>query len=383
MVTACAWAENSPPQIKLDVRCAGSRYSTCIFEGPLQIDGPATFNFIDADAWNDANGFSWIYNADKTVQQIPSGIFQRFSKLKRVELRIKLKTVSRGDFQNATQLEDIVLDNNDLQTLPAYAFEGAGNLDWIDLSANIITTIEDFAFSSNPKLRTIILSSNALTEIKRNTFAGVDTLTKLSLDKNKIHSIEQGSLDHFPKLLTLTLSKNPLRTLPDGAFSNYPNLYKLYLEQIDLQSVGKWVDNLNQVGHLTLSGNTHAGIDLGKLARLPSLENLDVSNTSLIVPETLPSSNITRLSLAYNHLEAPNILLRLSSLKELDTLRLDNNNFKRFDGLTELRAKSPKLKRIDLNGNPIPCDKYGNIVQELRRQEIRTAAKLDTCISDA
>lgn len=132
----------------------------------------------------------------------------------------------------------------------------------------------------------------------------------------------------------------------------------MYLIDIELQHVGQSFLNLHHLHKLSLRDNPNAGINW---TQLPNAQHLDLNNTSMVVPESVPFINITHLELSNNHVNASDILLRLKSLNQLKFLSLSYNNFEQLDDWMRLLELFPHLKGFHLEGNSFLSDQYRNI----------------------
>ncbi len=100
-----------------------------------------------------------------------------------------------GDFYGLTGLEELHLEGNQLESLPA----------------NI--------FLSLTSLRELWLYVNQLAELPDGVFSSLTSLELLQLGGNRFRSVPKEVFSDLPRLKSLGLSSNPLAELPEGYFS--------------------------------------------------------------------------------------------------------------------------------------------------------------------
>jgi len=86
-----------------------------------------------------------------------------------------------------TNLQEISLSKNNLQSLHKETFQGLTNLKSIHLYSNILESIHGEAFKGLKNLQEISLASNCLQCIPKETFKGLKKLEKIWLNNNKLN----------------------------------------------------------------------------------------------------------------------------------------------------------------------------------------------------
>lgn len=224
------------------------------------------------------------------------------------------KITRLGDaLANATQLQVLDLDNNDLREIPLAALTACSQLEELHIRGNNIKYLptnfgnlkylkildigENNVSNSDttiylPYLLKLRADANQLESIP--TFLNqCKSLEYLNLNQNRIHDLS--GIDQLNRLRTLNIGDNPLTSIEPIA--ELGNLEHLTLDWIDL-------DTINQAG----------------LERLKSLRILSIENCNL---HQLPAwvgarNNLEELSLIGNNLtEIPPALYQMKRLKKL------------------------------------------------------------------
>lgn len=311
---------------------------------------------------------------------IPIEIFDTFPNVYSLSITARLKILKKDDFQNANNLHDLLLANNELEYLNASVFVAADNLEKLDLSFNRISLIEDNAFEGTEKLRYLYLQRNALTKINRNQFNGLTKLRSLILDHNAITEIEDGAFN-LANLKELGLNKNKLKTLADGLFMATPNLYKLQITGNNLERIGDSLYNLPNIEYISLENNQIDDINIAKFANLPELQYLFLGNNGhpfdnatlfdIDINSTIKKSNLRYLIIADNKLSSSELIQDLAklNLRALERLDLDGNEFQRIN-FNNVKKNFPQLITINLGVNNWSCEWLSNTFEYFDKENI-------------
>ncbi|XP_044254955.1 leucine-rich repeat-containing protein 24-like [Tribolium madens] len=126
-----------------------------------------------------------------------------------------LSNLRRELFSNKQliNLQRIYLSNCQIKIINEKTFKGLSNLVELDLSRNLLETVPTSSFVDCPSLMRLTLSSNPLTVLNRLAFNHLSYLSTLELDKCKIAEIEDGAFEGLHSLEWLLLEDNSLRTL--------------------------------------------------------------------------------------------------------------------------------------------------------------------------
>lgn len=299
LVVAHACSAIVPAAPVVDVHCQSDVMSGCSFVESLDIHEPTALNFVNADEWKNVDYIE--IPADSNITVLPSGIFQQFPRLTNLLMSFHLKSMTKDDFKYAGELLSLVIDDNDLQTLPANVFEYANKLQRILASSNQLTVIEDHAFNGLSLLDSLSLHNNSLTMLRRNTFTGAPSISYLRLERNRIEAIEDGALNmlelnyldlshnridslaegmlNLPKLEIFLISHNRIQSLSDNVFRGAPKLNTFDIKGNGLNHIGKAFKDCNELLILDLTLNNIDDIDVNAFAKLSNLVRLKLTDS--------------------------------------------------------------------------------------------------------
>ncbi|EKX34603.1 hypothetical protein GUITHDRAFT_90447 [Guillardia theta CCMP2712] len=108
-------------------------------------------------------------------------------------------------FDGLYSLEDLLLQHNDLQSLPVGVFDGLSGL------------------------QNLYIGVNSLKSVPVGIFSQLSTLQQLSLAINKLPSLPDGLFDGLSSLQILNLRDNEISCISSQAFANLTSLSTLYL----------------------------------------------------------------------------------------------------------------------------------------------------------
>lgn len=216
------------------------------------------------------------------------------------ELRLNLNNISvmsEQAWSRCKSLKIISINNNTLtnDSIPAGAFSSLINLQTLSLNHNQLIGVP----SKLPtNLKELFLEGNQIDTISAQIFTDYSELLYLDLSNNLLTNkgIHKNSFSHMVNLENLNLGKNLLNLIP----INLPKALKnLVLEDNRIDSVSKdaflKMPNLEQLG---LSRNKIAKVAAGAFKGMSALHLLDISHNHLLeVPRRLP---LTMHSVALN-----------------------------------------------------------------------------------
>jgi Leucine-rich repeat (LRR) protein len=172
------------------------------------------------------------YNVPSSVSfyYIPASLFTFFPNAYYMQLHYgKIQEIRSNTFLNATKLQVLYLNSNNISTLAPDAFRGAPNLDYLDLGFNQLSSIDVNAFRGLLKLQQLYLQNNKLTTLNPQTFAPLSLLDIIFLGFNQIGSLDKDIFRNLTRLTHLSLDNNSLQTLDATIFSKNTKLLYLYL----------------------------------------------------------------------------------------------------------------------------------------------------------
>lgn len=189
-----------------------------IYEFPItDLGREETYNFVVNYARPDEIGmvdFKRTGDVSPKVKFIPAQIFATFPILIIYTQVSDLAELHSGDFDDAINLAQLFLNNNQLTKIKNDVFPSVARrtqsdgstkyplhrLIELSLAGNNIADIEPNSFYGLNRLKWLNLQFDQLTTIGRDTFAGLPKLYTLDLTGNKIEMIENGAFD-FPELI--------------------------------------------------------------------------------------------------------------------------------------------------------------------------------------
>ncbi|CAL4157124.1 unnamed protein product, partial [Meganyctiphanes norvegica] len=289
---------------------------------------------------------------------------------------------SEADYQHneaedcVFNLQELVLDHNDLVSLPVRSFAMLNGLKRLHLRNNNIKTVS-YAFENLMALKEIYLSNNYITSVQNGTLRDLLSLERLYLNNNSISTLHPDIFSGLSELQVINLSNNKLilDSNHDYLFRDLRRLVILDLSNNALTSISFSVfSDLTSLQQLDLSRNHIQYIEGGSFESLSNLYTIDLSNNNLhtLHERTFKglagaalinlcnnsivevhekafhfSYNLKGLNLGDNLLQAiPLAVGNLSFLKSLDISRnriISIEPFQ-FDGLSNLQA-------LNLSGN--------------------------------
>ena len=186
-----------------------------------------------------------------------------------------IDSLAEGDFDGLTALTELLLNPNDLTTLPAGVFDKLTKLTYLDLGVNDLTTLPAGVFDKLTELTYLDLSFNALTALPAGVFDELTSLTDLDLKFNALTALPAGVFDELTALTTLELHNNSLTTLPAGVFDELTALEKLPLHTNSLTTLPAGVfDKLTALTTLELQGNSLSTLPDDVFEELTALTDL-------------------------------------------------------------------------------------------------------------
>lgn len=316
----------------------------------------------------------------------------------------------------SSHLREIDLSSNKLQYITKGLFNNFTNIRKLVLNKNEIINIFEKSFDGLSKLETLDLSENNLA-ILANVFTPLKNLQHLNLSRNKIEFIHENYFNNW-LLQHLDVSHNNLRKLAPGALQLLPNLARLLLTdnphlgitQLDTQMLvgtGRRLQQIDasrtglyqvpeafthSVRFLSLVGNRISAVRRGDLDSYPLLQSLDFSDNKVVSVE---EDSLGRLEmLLFLNLNKNFLTTAPKSLPdELKYLSINNNLIRNlsipdFKGLPNLRILMLQnndimyiqdhvfddllsLEMLDLSNNPIQMLSSSTFDGPLSLQDLR------------
>ncbi len=187
------------------------------------------------------------------------------------------------DFSGLTRLEQLLLNDNSLVTLPDGVFSGLSHLNTLELSENSLSALPEGIFQGLGSLESLRLWNNSLSGLPAGIFRGLSNLTFLGIDRNALRTLPEDIFSGLGNLEWLRLSDNFLNTLPAGIFSGLGNLQRLELSANNsLRTLpGDIFSGLGNLETLFLAGCGLSQLHDGIFKGLDKLKTLQMGGNSL------------------------------------------------------------------------------------------------------
>lgn len=186
--------------------------NTCIAED-LQIN----------DARRKINNHSNLKSNSKVIElnvrksemlYLHNNIFKTFPNLEIVSFtNISIKHLFVDDFDGASKLKRLSMDENQVQFLGDNIFEGAEQLESLTMNSNQIERVSPNAFKGLKMLKNLSLVGNLIKELHVDTFKELVNLENLILASNQLQSLDGSILEFNTNLFKLSLDENKLEEI--------------------------------------------------------------------------------------------------------------------------------------------------------------------------
>ncbi|XP_051740044.1 toll-like receptor 13 [Ctenopharyngodon idella] len=292
-----------------------------------------------------------------------------------------IKSISRVDFANLTQLRTLQMYSNYISFIEDFAFKDLKSLKTLMIGSNRLV-LNGYFKKDLQKLTILDLANNKLDSVHRGDFESLKSLKNLSLPDNQISFIEAGSFDGLTNLIFLNLQSNKLSrgSIKDSVFSRLPNLKTLLLNNnyisYDNQKALDYppFQNLRKLKTLNIFSQGHKGmryLPSNLFKGLSSLEDLQAENLNInsLDPDTFTyTPYLWVLDLSRNELLSLTTRLFLP-LRVLKTLHLSKVGLQSLDFL--INANLSKLHLLHVSTNAL------SVINETLIQSLPTLIYLD------
>ncbi|XP_069499972.1 osteomodulin [Ambystoma mexicanum] len=259
----------------------------------------------------------------KSIPKIPAHIQQLYLQFNEIE------GVPATAFINATSLKEINLSHNKIKSdrLEDGVFTKLTKLTQLFLDHN---KLEEFPSLLPNSLERLLLNFNQISKIQARNLQGLIHVTMLDLCNNRIEDAFKGkALSKMRNLMQLNLCNNKLRSMPQ---SPPESLMYLSLENNSISHIPE--DYFTKLRNLTAVRMSHNNVQEipRNMFNLPKLMELDLSSNKLKQAFYIPRS-LEHLYLQDNEFEFINITLMCSFIdpmnpNRLTYIRVDKNRLK-------------------------------------------------------
>ena len=230
---------------------------------------------------------------------------------------------------NFTNINKLILKNNDINELNVFENLNMKNLKHWDLGQNNIFDISPLTRLNLPKLEKLVLSRNQIQDITCLKNIKAPSLKELDLSYNFIEDINSLENSSWPLLKSFDLSYNQIKSIILFKKASFPSLEYLNLNTNKIFNMHPLSKALKKISILILNQNKFEKLDFLKQCNFNYLKEIYLYSCDI--------KNITGLSNA----QFPN----------LQTLSLPENKISDLYPL--ISCNFPKLKKLSLYGNNI------------------------------
>lgn len=168
-----------------------------------------------------------------------------------------LRYLKENWFAGMKPLKELVINDNDLDSLDFCQFECFSQLEKLDLYCNRIVKLKGDFFSNLKRLKCLNLSNNPISDLGSNVFQALSNLEFLKLneinDRKTFNRIEKDAFCGLINLKELYLNSNYLNSIDQDTFSQTPMLEKLEIRNKKLKLDDNIFANLNHLKSIKLS----------------------------------------------------------------------------------------------------------------------------------
>jgi hypothetical protein len=185
-----------------------------------------------------------------------------------------------------------------------------------------LTVIEDYTFSTASEMETLILADNEISVIKGKAFSGLKSLERLNLKNNKITTLEIETFNELIELKTLHLSDNNLRSFDFAILHRNMKLNYFYLHNNSLVDFKNSQDTLElNIQELYFANNFMTAFHLNNLPNLPNLKALYINSNNLTDIEfdkiAVKFPNLFKFKFGLNQWDCCYLIKMIEKLKEM------------------------------------------------------------------
>ena len=233
-----------------------------------------------------------------------------------------------------TSLLWLLLNENQLTSLPSNIFSGLNTLTQLYLNSNQITSLHADTFDGLTSLQNLRLNSNQLTSLPSSIFSGLTNLQQLRVNSNLLTSLPSNIFSGLTNLQQLRINNNPIGELNENIFEDLDSIQILYLNNIGLSTVHKDLfDGLNTLTQLYLYQNQIASLHADTFDGLTNLQTLRLEvNRIRSLPTTIFSGPASSLSTLY--------------LNNNDLSSIDRETFRGLGQLIDLRLYGNRIGNL-------------------------------------
>lgn len=277
-------------------------------------------------SFRDLVGLRHLTLSSNRIARLDRGSFRSLHSLLHLVLRANdLRQVARLHLDNCDQLSFLDLSECELTEIPRGLTQ---SLRYVQLRRNRVTTIRRDAFEDSKDVNILVLDENEIETVDRNSFGHLHQLQQLWLNDNRLHALPHPLPASLRRLL---IDSNQIDRLTNESFVNQPQLTTFSIVNNSLSLVTP--DALRKLPSLTtldLSNNRLTRLHGDMFASNGQLQTVNLNRNPLTQFDCGCFEGLTRLrSLSLAYMEAPFIHFAdpylFHSTPQLTVLDLDNS----------------------------------------------------------
>ncbi|VDN04552.1 unnamed protein product [Thelazia callipaeda] len=204
-------------------------------------------------------------------------------------------------------LQNLVLDNNCLSTVPSDALKGLDNLIGLHLKYNQIKRLENMQLTNLSSLTILSLTGNQISAIENDFMPQSDSLRYLYLGSNNLTKIPAGMFDQFKQVQVIDMSYNYFTDIMGDMFSGLEHLQHLNLEGNQIKNVAPGAFATTPLLLLWLPNNCLQFVSPNMFQGTPFLRQVSLANNNIRTIKPLSFAhlaNLHTLDLSHNKIQA-------------------------------------------------------------------------------
>ncbi|XP_044750266.1 protein artichoke-like [Coccinella septempunctata] len=300
---------------------------------------------------------------------LPSLPARTFDNLKVLRIMLRQNGLERVSPDWLHGLEDLLMElfvvEPKLRYLPDDSLSRMNALEAITIQTNDLKRLPQI--SSLRKLRYVQVESVALAELSPRNFKDLPALEKFQISgSKKLRRLEAGLFENLPVLKSINMSHCGVFWIHPRALVDLPELKELSLihnEIVDAGMVGRACKDLHSLRDLHLDHNRIGVLAKGSFVDLPSLQYLHLSYNNISEIQQGAFHRVPRLkNLQLNN----NVLTRIhpqsfiqSSDIALEELWMIDNHVSHISELRSLLDALPRLIYLDMSSNLLETIPFG------------------------
>ncbi|TDG52829.1 hypothetical protein AWZ03_001062 [Drosophila navojoa] len=301
--------------------------------------------------------------------QLPALPGRFFGNLQIVRLMLRYNSIERVSNGWLNELEnslvEIFIVEPQLRSIPTESLNGMINMLAITIQSDELKHLPDF--SGLLSLTYVSVQSASLTELQPHSFRHLPKLQHIHITGGAgLTRLEAGLFDGLISLKSLDLSRNGINWIHLRAMTRLPNLVSLklsYNQISDVGMIGRIVKDLEHLKKLRLDHNIINVIEDGSFVDLPNLSELHLNDnriTELQYGAFLRTPQLKTIHLHNNLIRRihPESLLQASG-SGVEAVHIYNNEIGHVEALRALLDALPTLRFLDMSGNLLSELPYG------------------------